>query len=425
VKRTIAASALLAAAALAGGLAYSAAARDRDYRGYLNRGDAALAGDQPFGAIEAYSGALALKPESMLAHLRRGEAYEARNDLEAATRDFRTAVDLDPSAPRPLEALGDVLYRRGRFDAAAAAYEQRIALDSQAPRIAYKLALARYREGKLDAALAAAENAVRLDSGFADAQYLIGICLRERQRTDEAVAAFEKAAALSPGMIAAREELADLYARLGRRTDEIEQLQFIAMLDRSRAERQVAVGLAQARAGQQELAVVTLGNALERTPDHPLIYGALGQVWLARAIARGDQVFLRKALEAFERVASTNGASSEVLAAYGRALLLDGQPEAAERALQMAVDRYPVAPAALLIYADVAERHGHFDEARRAIIRHGALVADDQDLVPQAIAIARLSLRVNDLATAAAWIERGLQRDPDNASLQTLKAQIP
>ena len=34
-----------------------------------------LRDDQTFGAIEAYSGAIALRPESMLAHLRRGETY--------------------------------------------------------------------------------------------------------------------------------------------------------------------------------------------------------------------------------------------------------------------------------------------------------------------------------------------------------------
>ena len=74
------------------------------------RGDAALRDDQTFAAIEAYSGAIALRPDSMLAYLRRGETYQRRGDrgdLERA-RDFRTAAALDPTATRPLEALGDV-----------------------------------------------------------------------------------------------------------------------------------------------------------------------------------------------------------------------------------------------------------------------------------------------------------------------------
>ncbi|HEX6025571.1 MAG TPA: tetratricopeptide repeat protein [Solirubrobacter sp.] len=420
MKRTIAASVLLAAGAVAGALAYNAAAQDRAYRALLDRGDAALADDQTFDAIEEYSGAVAIRPDSMLAHLRRGEAYERRNDLEAATNDFRIAADLDPTATRPLEALGDVLYRRGRFRRAAEAYERRLAVDGQAPRIAYKLGLARYRQGNFDAALAAAGDAINLDQRLAEGYYLIGLCLRAQGQLRPAATAFEKVTTLSPGMLAAREELAALYGAMGRRADEIEQLQFLAILERSRPERQVAVGLAQARAGQEELAVLTLGNALERAPDHPLVFGALGQVWLARAVEEDDQVFLRKALEALERVASTSAAPSEMLAAYGRALLLDNQLAAAERILQQASRRYPVHAAALLAYADVAERRNHFDAARTAVMEYAALAQNDPAFVAHAITIARLSLRVNDKATAAVWIGRGLRRDPGNQTLLTL-----
>src|SRR5205809_695567 len=108
MKRVIAVAVLLASVAVVAALAYQAADQDRSYRKFLSQGTAALADDQTFGAIEAYSGAIALQPDSMLAHLRRGEAYQRRNELEAATNDFRRAADLDPSATRPLEALGDV-----------------------------------------------------------------------------------------------------------------------------------------------------------------------------------------------------------------------------------------------------------------------------------------------------------------------------
>ena len=69
MKRALVLIAVLAATAVAAALAYQAAARDRDYRGLLARGDAPLRIDQTFGALEAYSGAIALRPDSMLAHL--------------------------------------------------------------------------------------------------------------------------------------------------------------------------------------------------------------------------------------------------------------------------------------------------------------------------------------------------------------------
>jgi tetratricopeptide (TPR) repeat protein len=405
-------------------IAFEAAAREQQYRVLLNRGELALRDGETFGAIEAFSGAIALRPESMLAHLRRGETYRQRGDLDAAARDFRKAATLDPSATRPLEALGDVLYRRQRFKGAADVYQSRLALDDRSEQVAYRLALARYRDGDVDAALAALAQTLRLNDRLPDAYYLLGLCLRDKQRLPDAVKAFETAVMRSPGMIPAREELAELYGSLGRRSDELEQLQYMALLDRANAERQVAVGLAQARAGHGELAVLTLGNALERTPDQLPIYAALGKVWLEMAPGRSDA--LSKALEALERVASTAAGTSEVMTLYGRALLKADQPEVAERVLQKATDRYPLDPEAFLAYAEAAERQNHLAAARTALIGYGTLMGTDKAFVTRATSIGELSLRLDEPATAAAWLQRALDAAPTDLRLLTslVDAQI-
>jgi tetratricopeptide (TPR) repeat protein len=415
---------LLLTAATGAALAYQAAARQRDYRISVARGDAALRDDQTFAAIEAYSVAIALRPDSMLAYLRRGETYRRRadrGDLEAASRDFRQASALDPAATRPLEELGDVRYQLQQYDRAATAYERSVRLDDRSARVTYKLALARYRLGDLDGALAALEQTVRLDDRMADAYYLRGVCLRDKRRTTDAVKALEQAIALSPALILPREELADIYGELGRRTDQIEQLQVLAGLDRQRVARHVAVGLAHARARHWDSAVLTLGAALERAQDDTLLYRALGQVWLDSALAKTDRVDLSKAREALDRIASSPSASCEVLMLSGRAALQDGDLERAEHLLQQSTQRFPVDPTALVLYATVAERQNHADAARRALIQHAALVAADAEFVAHATKIAALSLRVNDLETAARWIERGLEQDPQNAPLLALQ----
>jgi predicted Zn-dependent protease len=161
--------------------------------------------------------------------------------------------------------------------------------------------------------------------------------------------------------------------------------------------------------------VVTLGSAVERAPDQPQIYGALGQVWLDLAPVRSDA--LRKALEALERAASNPGATSDTLAVYGRALLQDDNPEAAERVLQQATSRYPVAPSAFLLYATAAERQTHFDAARRALIAYGGLTLNDPDFISRAARIGTLSLRVNDATTAIEWFERALTGSPNDVRL--------
>src|SRR5580765_3154601 len=254
--------------AVLGAVTYEAVAHDRDYQGALARGDRALLGVQTFAAIEEYSAAVALRPDSMLARLRRGEAYQRRGDLDAAVRDFRSATDLDATAVRPREELGNALYQLQRYQEAAEAFETTLALDDRLTRVNFKLALARYRSGDLDAAIALLTRASAANEMTAESFYLLGLCLRDARKVSEAQRAFERAVALSPALSAAREELADVYAAQGKRADELDQLQVLAGLDRD-VERQLAVALAQARAGRTELAVATLGTALDRAPDNP------------------------------------------------------------------------------------------------------------------------------------------------------------
>ena len=419
MKRSIFALAVLALA-LAGGVAAYQTVAQRNYSAQLTRGDTALRDDQTFNAIEAYSGAIALRPESMLAYLRRGQTYLRRGDrgdLEAAARDFRTAAALDPTATRPLEALGDALFQSQLYARAAAAYERYARLDDRSARVSYKLALSRYRDRDVNGAIAALKDTLRLDDHQADAQYLLGLCLREQGHAADALKQLEKAVAMAPGLVPAREELADLYAALNRHTEELEQLQMIAGLDRDHVARQIAIGLAHARAGHWDLAVLTLGGALERSPNEPEIYRALGKVWLERP--RDDRTFLSKAREALERVASSPSATSDTLTLYGRALLQEGDVEGAEHALQQATRRFPVDPRAFMLYASTAEKQSHFESARQALIQYGGLTTNDADFAQRAARIASLSLRLNDPATAVHWLTQASSSSPSDVRLTT------
>src|SRR5262245_8762899 len=87
--------------------------RERDYRRLLVAGDDALRGGDPYSAIEALSGAIALKPDSMAAYFRRAEAYRAQRRQDEAARDLRTANRLSPDATEPLVALGELAGERG------------------------------------------------------------------------------------------------------------------------------------------------------------------------------------------------------------------------------------------------------------------------------------------------------------------------
>lgn len=417
MRRTLVAVVFVAVAGVAGALAYSALANEREFERRITAGDRAVTAERYFEAIEAYSGAIALKPDSMLAHLKRGAVYQDQAELEAALRDLRLAVELDPSALLPIELLGDVNVSLGRAERAAERYEAYIALDERSARIHYKLGLSRYRAGRVDEAATALQQALKLDPALGDAHYVLGLVLRDQNKLPAARRALEEAARRSPAsQTAAREALAEVYGLEGEHTKAINELETLATLEPSRSDRLVAVGLAQARAGREDAAVITLSRAVDRFPDAQA-YAALGHVWLASAQRRGDRVALNKAVEALEQAASRSDASSDTFAELGRAWRLAGDMRAAERALRQAVARVPAPPDAYLQLADVTERDGRLQDARDALVKYATLVGDDKPLAATSARIGDLSMRLGEPVLALRWFARAIDESGPTSSL--------
>src|SRR5687768_782821 len=148
MKRSVVVVATVAALVAAGLLVWLQVGQEREFRRLVAAGEQALAEDQTFVAIEAFSGALALKKGSMLAYLKRGETYRRRGEHAKALRDLREAAALDPTAPQPIELLADVNSAMGRHERAAELYRQYLTLDEDTARVLYKLAVAEFRGGQ-------------------------------------------------------------------------------------------------------------------------------------------------------------------------------------------------------------------------------------------------------------------------------------
>jgi predicted Zn-dependent protease len=249
-----------------------------------------------------------------------------------------------------------------------------------------------------------------------------------------------------------------VYSDSHREKDAINQLEALAALEPARPERQVALGLAYARAGRPDMAVMALRRVVEEHPEDQIAYVALGRVWLDIAEAHQDRVYLNKALEALDAVARRSPPDSEALLLLGRAQLLGGDTAAAERTLNQATAQFPIDTAALLKLATVAERSGHLATARDALVRYTSLSGDGTPTLERAIHIGDLSIRLNEPAVAVTWftravedaaagpasfarlaeaqlrigdrdgarvsIERGLQRDARNAQLLALQRRF-
>ena len=379
---------------------------DRRYRTLMTDGDAALVHNQPYRAVEAFSGALAIRGDAMAAYYRRGEAYAALGQDFQAERDLRQAHTLAPDAPEPFEALGRLAERRSDWPAAADAYAHAAdRLRDTDARLLYTLGLAHYRTGALPAASDALRRALAVDDASAEAHYLQGLIARDLGNTREALAALEQAIRLRPSFSAARQELAALYRTLGRTGDEIAQMKTLAAQDGS-LDRHLALADSQVAAGQPSAALDTLAAAETQAPGNSRIALAVGRARLAQ-VEQGDPQALAPALQALERALGGTAPRGQGLALYGRALHLSGDTAGAERLLLDAIRTSPTDTHAFGYLADAAERLDHAIIARDALIALDALeggTAGPSVRAARARRIGALSLTGHDPATAVHYL---------------------
>jgi tetratricopeptide (TPR) repeat protein len=435
--------------------------RDRQYRRLLAEGEQALQTGNTYTAIEDFSGALALRPDSMVAYYRRGEAYHADHHDDWAIRDLREASHLAPDSAQPLVALGNVYDSRNDPLEAARWYgEAADRLRDADPALLYALALARYRAGSAHAAIEPLKRAIDRNDSVGQTYYLLGLVYRDTNQIQNAIDALQQAIKVAPSLTPAREELADLYRAQSRPLDEMAVLQDLAALDRN-DDRQVAIAMAAERRGQYDTALAALGDVSAAGHDLPQVALARARILLNRSERTFDPQWARQAQALLEQALTGGGRRSETLALLGRAQFLSGDPAASERSLTDAVAVSPVAPEAFEYLADTAERLTHIAAARDALVSLDALQGDTEsspvraartrrigvlalkagnpqqaaDYLEQAIAAGDADLSTLGVLADAYWqsgktedakatLARGLGRDPHNAELQRLSRTI-
>ena len=398
--------------------------RDRQYRDLLASGEQHLAAGDTATAIEAFSGALALRPTSMPARLRRGEAYRTDGRLDDATRDLTEAARLAPDSTAPALALGDLYAGRQDWARAANWYGQAASRLPDAPLL-YKLALSRYRSGAPAEAIDPLQRIVARDDANGEAFYLLGLAYRDTGRADLAATALERAVKLEPSLLAAREELVVVYRAQDRPVDEMTELQALAALD-ERPARSVAIALAQTRAGQLDASVATLADAAKGDPNDPAVALALSRVFLARAERALDRPSALRALAILTAPPAAGLATSERLALLGRASYLAGDWARAERTLTEAVRTAPIDIEAFGFLADAAERLGHDADARDALANLDALQGDTASAGTRAARARRMgtiALRLGDAASAVRLLGQAADLGSTDPSVFALLAQ--
>jgi tetratricopeptide (TPR) repeat protein len=374
--------------------------QERQFQQLMRAGDEALERGESYVAVERFSGALALRPDAMAAYYRRGQAYRDEHQEDRAIRDWREASRLAPQAPEPLVALGSLADARGNSADAADWYRQAAdRLRDADTGVLYCLAMALYRSGSPAAAQDPLRRALARDGNLPEAHYLLGLVYRDSQNPDAAVSSLEQAVRLAPGFVAAREELADLYAERGRPVEAHAELAALATLDPGPG-RQLALTLASVEAGHFDEALASLRPQDARGDSRVQL--ATGRVLLARAERLGDRASAARALTTLESALAGTAPRSEGLALFGRALFLTGDLAGAERILREAAATSPVDPEAFQFLADAAEALSHPAVARDALLDLDVLQGDTVTTAVRAARARRLGALSLDLGEARA-----------------------
>ncbi len=159
-------------------------------------------------AADAFTRAVALKPELAQAHFNLGLVIQQLGELRLAIQAFERAADLKPEDAQVQRGLANALVRAGDFLRAVGHFQCALALAPNTASLWVDYAVCLRNAGRFTTALGAASRAVELDAKNALAHHERSAALTELGRFDEAVESSRSALALEPRSAAAHTGLA-------------------------------------------------------------------------------------------------------------------------------------------------------------------------------------------------------------------------
>ena len=153
---------------------------------------------RPEKAIEAYSKAIAIKPDGYLAYSNRGEVYFEIGELDRAYTDISKALSLNPDNSQALSNRAAIYGSRKQYDLALSDLKRAVELDSNNLRAWSNLLLAHYTLARYDEAVNAADSYLRIEPKDAVILNQRGLCYGYLNRDQEALADFNRAIELNP-----------------------------------------------------------------------------------------------------------------------------------------------------------------------------------------------------------------------------------
>jgi len=257
-------------------------------------------------AIDAYSHALALDPDNIVARYHRGLAYTRIGGLSSALTDLTRVIELDadPAGLYRLQALqqrGLVYARQGQLDRAIADFDVLLDRDPQAFEVAYERANARFRLQSYEQAIDDYTQVLQVDPEHIEAYLNRGRSHAALGDYPEAIRDYNRAIALKPNRAVGYSSRGQAYVRLQRYGEALADYARALELNPRDASVHNARGLLYVRIAAFPDAIDAYQHAMAIQPDWATPYynaacaAALAGdaeralTWLARAIALREE----------------------------------------------------------------------------------------------------------------------------------------
>jgi len=158
-------------------------------------------------AIEAYNKALAIKPDYAEAYNNMGVTLQAQGKLEEAIEAYSKALAIKPDYAKAYYNMGNALQDQGKLEEAIEAYNKALAIKPDYAEAYSNMGVTLKTQGKLEEAIEAYNKALAIKPDYAEAYNNMGVALTEQGKLEEAMEAYNKALAIKPDYVEAYKNL--------------------------------------------------------------------------------------------------------------------------------------------------------------------------------------------------------------------------
>ena len=198
----------------------------RNLAARLLLGEIFLSHNTPGPAVEIFSDALAIAPDSVLAHLGRGLALRDMQRFDDAENELTYCLTRDPKLGIALDALGGMYLQISQAAKLMTVAKRYIDANPSDHRGYYYLAAAAEHEKRDGVDVQdLLRHALKLNPNFAASHALLGKVLTQQDRLEDGARELERAIQLRPDYAPAHYYLANAYRKLGRAPDATREFQ--------------------------------------------------------------------------------------------------------------------------------------------------------------------------------------------------------